>query len=121
MSEAQVENWFWEQGIRCIYEPQIVIGDEEFLPDWVLLPQNGIDKPVIIEYWGLCRDDHTLAKWALKKKPRYLDRKQFKESIYNGSEHYYYVGVYPQELNQLGVTLFQKLQDLGWSPSGSES
>lgn len=67
MSEAQVENWFWEQGIRCIYEPQIVIGDEEFLPDWVLLPQNGIDKPVIIEYWGLCRDDHTLAKWALKK------------------------------------------------------
>jgi hypothetical protein len=121
MSEAQVENWFWEQGIRCIYEPQIVIGDEEFLPDWVLLPQNGIDKPVIIEYWGLCRDDHTLAKWALKKKPRYLDRKQFKESIYNGSEHYYYVGVYPQELNQLEVTLFQKLQDLGWSPSGSES
>ncbi len=78
MSEAQVENWFWENNIKCIYEPQIVIGDEEFLPDWVLLPQYGLAKPIIVEYWGLCRQDNTLSGWARKKKPRYLDRKQSK-------------------------------------------
>jgi|TARA_B100002019_G_scaffold169203_1_gene146298 hypothetical protein len=121
LSEAKVENWFWKQDLRCVYEPQIVIDDEEFLPDWVIWPQQGIRKPVIVEYWGLCRDDSTLARWALRKKPKYLERKEFKESIYNGSDDYHYVGVFPDELNQLDVILSEKLELLGWSPSGSES
>ena len=56
-----------------------------------------------------------MEKRIQKKVDEYM--KQFKESIYNGSEHYDYVGIYPHELKQMDVILFQKLQDLGWSPS----
>ena len=62
--EAQIDNWFWEHNWKCVYEPQIVIDDEEFLPDWILWPQQGINKPIIVEFWGLCREDGGVAQWA---------------------------------------------------------
>ena len=111
-SEAQIDNWFWENNWKCVYEPQIVINDEVYLPDWVVWPQKGIDKPIIVEYWGLLRDDKTVAAWVHKKRPRYLRRKAEKEMAYHGSELYYYMGVYPHEVNDLDKILLAKLEGL---------
>ena len=93
-----------------MYEPQIVIDDEVYLPDWVLWPQKGIDKPIIVEYWGLLRDDKTVAAWVQKKRPRYLRRKEEKEMAYRESELYYYVSLYPHEVANLDTILKTKLE-----------
>ena len=111
-SEAQIDNWFWENGWKCVYEPQIVIDDEVYLPDWVLWPQKGIDKPVIVEYWGLLRDDKTVAAWVQKKRPRYLRRKEEKEMAYRESELYYYVSLYPHEVANLDTILKTRLEEI---------
>tara|TARA_B100000683_G_scaffold46674_1_gene43275 strand:- start:3610 stop:4014 length:405 start_codon:yes stop_codon:yes gene_type:complete len=110
--EAQIDNWLWENNWKCVYEPQIVIDDEEFLPDWVVWPQQGIDKPVIIEFWGLCRQDGKIAAWVIKKRDRYLYRKEIKESAYESCPHYYYIGVYPHQLDNLDAVLAEALQQI---------
>ena len=46
-----------------MYEPKIPADSEFLLPDWLLLPQCGIDKPVIVEYWGLLRKENR-ADWV---------------------------------------------------------
>lgn len=78
----------------------------------MLWPQKGIDKPVIIEYWGLLRDDKTVADWVHKKRPRYLRRKEEKEMAYRESDLYYYVSLYPQEVVNLDTILKSKLEEL---------
>lgn len=110
--EAKIDNWFWENKWKCVYEPQIVIEDEEFLPDWILWPQHGIDKPVIIEFWGLCREDGNVAQWVIKKRERYLFRKATKEAAYTSCPNYYYIGIYPHQLDSLDTWLEEELTKL---------
>lgn len=63
----------------------------------MLWPQRDFDKPVIVEYWGLLRED--VAPWVLNKRERYVARKEYKENIYSGSENYYYVGILPHQID----------------------
>lgn len=110
--EAKIDNWFWKHNWKCVYEPQIVIDDEEFLPDWILWPQNGIDKPVIVEFWGLCRTEGHIAQWVINKRDKYIYRKGIKELAYGNSADYYYIGIYPNELKTLNEVLEKHLESL---------
>ena len=110
--EAQIDNWFWEHNWKCVYEPQIVIGDEEFLPDWILWPQQGIDKPIIVEFWGLCREEGGVARWVLNKRAKYIYRKELKEHAYQNCKDYYYIGIYPQDLKNLTKVMCGHLENL---------
>lgn len=110
--EATIDNWFFEKNWKCVYEPQIVIDDEEFLPDWILWPQQGIDKPVIVEFWGLCRTEGHIAQWVLNKRDKYIYRKEIKEKSYEGSDDYYYIGIYPNEIKNLTEVLEKHLSVL---------
>ncbi len=110
--EARIDNWFWENKWTCVYEPQIVIEDEEFLPDWILWPQHGIDKPVIIEFWGLCRENGKVAEWVVRKRERYMYRKEIKETAYTSCDNYYYLGIYPHHLDDLDTWLSAELQQM---------
>ena len=58
-----------------MYEPKIPADSEFLLPDWLLLPQCGIDKPVIVEYWGLLRKENR-ADWVAERLPKYFDKKK---------------------------------------------
>jgi hypothetical protein len=110
--EATIDNWFWKNNWKCVYEPQIVIDDEEFLPDWILWPQKGISKPVIIEFWGLCRTEGNVAQWVINKREKYIYRKETKEAAYNKSEDYYYIGIYPKDIKHLSKILEDSLKNL---------
>jgi hypothetical protein len=73
----------------------------------VLWPQRNFDKPVIVEYWGLLRED--VAQWVLNKRERYVARKEYKENIYSGSDYYYYVGILPNQIHMIEELLQEVL------------
>lgn len=100
VSEAAIDDFFFDAGYHPIYEPIIEIDDNIFTPDWILLPQKGLSKPVIVEYWGLLRTTNR-AGWVTKKLPKYLERKEIKETAYAVSPHYDFLGLYPSDLDNL--------------------
>jgi len=112
-SEQQIDDWLYDFGLRAIYEPEIPVATEAgyLLPDWLLLPQQGLTKPVIIEYWGLLRTDNR-AEWVEARLPRYLEKKHFKETIYQELDDYHYLGILPENLSE--VWLARTLQEIGW-------
>ncbi len=112
-SEQTLDDWLYELGLRAIYEPEIPVAPTEFLlPDWLLLPQQGITKPVIIEYWGLLRENDRAA-WVTERLPQYLAKKEFKESIYHELQDYHYLGILPENLDI--DWLVSTLQKIGWN------
>lgn len=104
ISEAKIDNYLFESGYHPIYEPTIEMEDWEFKPDWVILPQKSLDKPLIIEYWGLLRKENR-ARWVIDRLPHYLARKEIKENIYESDERYHFLGIYPEQLDDLDVVL----------------
>ncbi len=110
-SEQSIDNWLYELGIRAIYEPEIPVATEYLLPDWLLLPQQGINKPVIIEYWGLLRENDR-AEWVSERLPKYLAKKEYKESVYQELSDYHYLGILPENLNIDWIV--SSLQEIGW-------
>lgn len=100
ISEAKIDDYLFEAGYNPIYEPTIEMEDWEFKPDWVILPQKGLDKPLIIEYWGLLRKENR-AKWVIERLPQYLARKEIKENIYESDDRYHFLGIYPEHLDDL--------------------
>jgi len=112
-SEQTLDDWLYELGLRAIYEPEIPVASTEFLlPDWLLLPQQGITKPVIIEYWGLLRENDRAA-WVTERLPQYIAKKEFKESIYQELQDYHYLGILPENLDI--DWLVSTLQKIGWN------
>ncbi len=109
-AEAVIDNWLFDGAWCYTYEPKIEIAGVVYTPDWVLMPQRGIDKPVVIEYWGLLRKGG--AKWVQKRLPKYLSKKEEKESAYMESENYYFVGIVPQDLPELETIFREKLAEL---------
>jgi hypothetical protein len=118
-SEQTIDDWFFEHEIRAIYEPQIPADSEFLLPDWLLLPQCGIDKPIIVEYWGLLRKENR-AEWVKERLPRYLDKKKSKEDIYTDLDAYYYLSILPEHMEDLDNYLPQELEKFGWVIPESE-
>ncbi len=113
-SEQTLDDWLYELGLRAIYEPEIPITSSTgyLLPDWLLLPQQGITKPVIIEYWGLLRENDRAA-WVTERLPQYIAKKKFKESIYQELQDYHYLGILPENLDI--DWLVSTLQEIGWN------
>ncbi len=111
VSEAKIDDFFYAIGYHPIYEPTIALDDWVFKPDWVLLPQKDLDKPVIVEYWGLLRKENRAA-WVISRLPHYLERKQIKENAYLASDNYYFLGIYPEQLDDLD-SVFAKFLNNG--------
>lgn len=119
-SEQTIDDWFFDSGIKTIYEPEIPVwlDDSDYLlPDWLILPQHGLDKPVIVEYWGLLRKTNRAA-WVESRLPKYLERKHHKESIYRDLEHYHYLGILPEHIESaetMAQFLRGELEKFGFS------
>lgn len=99
-AEAKVDDFFHDMGYHPIYEPIIEIEGGLFTPDWVLLPQKELTKPVIVEYWGLLRKGNR-ADWVIKRLPQYIERKEIKETVYCNDARYDFLGIYPEDLKKL--------------------
>ena len=58
--------------VQTIYEPEVPTEKGKLIADWLILPQKGLDKPVIIEYWGLLREDNraTMGRTEVTTLPR---------------------------------------------------
>ena len=80
------------------------------IADWLILPQKGLDKPVIIEYWGLLREGNR-AQWVEQRLPRYKEKKIYKENLYESLEDYYYVAIYPNDLEN-GIDMITEKLDI---------
>ena len=112
-SEKKVDNWLFKNGWLSIYEPPMRFHEGNIIkPDWVLLPQKGISKPVIIEYWGLSVLKPNAARWAIKAQEKYERRKKRKEQHYKDSELYHYIGLTRPDLKNLEESLGKKLEML---------
>ena len=61
-SEREIDDWLYDLGYQTIYEPEVPTEKGKLIADWLILPQKGLDKPVIIEYWGLLRTCMNLWK-----------------------------------------------------------
>ena len=96
-SEREIDDWLYDLGYQTIYEPKVPTEKGNLIADWLILPQKGLDKPVIIEYWGLLREDNR-AQWVEQRLPRYQEKKIYKENLYESLEDYYYVAIYPKDL-----------------------
>ena len=96
-SEREIDDWLYDLGYQTIYEPEVPTEKGKLIADWLILPQKGLDKPVIIEYWGLLREDNR-AQWVEQRLPRYQEKKIYKENLYESLEDYYYVAIYPKDL-----------------------
>lgn len=111
-SERTIDDFLFEAGYKTIYEPDVPTPKGIFKADWLILPQNGLDKPVIIEYWGLLRTTNR-ARWVESRLPKYKERMKYKESIYRLLDAYYYVPIYPEDLERcLEETILSKLKNL---------
>ena len=77
-SEREIDDWLYDLGYQTIYEPAVPTENGNLIADWLILPQKGLDKPVIIEYWGLLREDNR-AQWVEQRLPRYQEKKIYKE------------------------------------------
>jgi hypothetical protein len=111
-SERTIDDLLYEAGYQTIYEPEVPTPKGNFKADWLILPQNGLDKPVIIEYWGLLRKKNR-ARWVENRLPKYRARMKYKESIYQMLDSYHYVAIYPEDLeNNLEERLLSKLKNL---------
>mgnify|MGYP003388148201 FL=1 len=124
-SEAKIDNWLYAHRLNYVYEPVFWIEDKRIVPDWVILPtpELGIEKSIIIEYWGLDYGPNEMkevSEWVRQAAPKYRKRKETKEKAYLEMDNYYYLAISPHEctnlddwlpkaLNQLlGIQAFQK-------------
>jgi len=110
-SEREIDDWLYDLGYQTIYEPAVPTENGNLIADWLILPQKGLDKPVIIEYWGLLREDKR-AQWVEQRLPQYKEKKIYKEDLYESLEDYYYVAIYPNEMEQGKEMLTEKLDIL---------
>lgn len=98
-SEARIDDWFHSHGYRTIYEPVIELNGREFIPDWLILPNDStVMRPIIVEYWGLLREG-KVADWVIKRRERYSLRKIEKEDIFESSEAYDFIGIMPDDIS----------------------
>lgn len=98
-SEARIDDWFHSHGYRTIYEPVIELNGREFIPDWLILPNDStVMRPIIVEYWGLLRKG-KVADWVIKRRERYSLRKIEKEDIFEASEAYDFIGIMPDDIS----------------------
>ena len=98
-SEAKVDDWFHAQGIRTIYEPELTLHGNLFVPDWLVLPNDTtVLRPILVEYWGLLREGHV-ADWVVQRRERYIERKLVKEDVYGASDAYDFIGIMPSQLS----------------------
>ena len=112
-SERKIDNWLYRNGWISIYEPSLKIHKGKVIhPDWVLLPQNGITKPVIIEYWGLSVLKPNAAYWAKQVQPKYEAKRKKKELFYNNTPDYHYIGLTMPDLTDLDSILGVELDFL---------
>ena len=100
-SERTIDDLLFEAGYKTIYEPEVPTPKGVFIADWLVLPQHGLSKPVIIEYWGLLRTTNR-ARWVEDRLPKYKQRKKYKESVYSLLDSYYYIAIYPEDLENNG-------------------
>jgi len=110
-SEREIDNWLFELGYETIYEPEVPTDDGRLIADWLILPQKGLTKPVIIEYWGLLRKENR-AQWVNDRLPRYKKKKIYKENLYVSLEDYYYVSILPEDLILGKNMIVEKLSNL---------
>lgn len=97
-SEAKVDDWFHANGYRTIYEPVIEINGREFVPDWLILPNDStVLRPILVEYWGLLREGRV-ADWVIQRREKYQQRKEIKEEIYESSGSYDFIGIMPCDI-----------------------
>jgi len=108
-AEKRIDDWLYRNGWISIYEPEIKFNKTKTQPDWVLLPQKGITKPVIIEYWGLSVLRPNASYWAQEAQPKYQEKRRFKESLYSEDENYYYIGLELPDLTNLDEVLGEAL------------
>ena len=98
-SEARIDDWFFENGYRTIYEPIIELEGSEFVPDWLILPNDStVLRPIIVEYWGLMRDG-IVADWVIRRRERYERRKVEKEGVFGDSDSYDFIGILPSDID----------------------
>ena len=98
-SEARIDDWFFENGYRTIYEPIIELEGSDFVPDWLILPNDStVLRPIIVEYWGLMRDG-IVADWVIRRRERYERRKLEKEGIFGDSDSYDFIGILPSDID----------------------
>lgn len=113
VSEKKIDDWLYRNGWYAIYEPPVKVKKGHVLcPDWVLLPQNGIKKPVIIEYWGLSILKPNAANWAIQAQPDYEQKRKRKEEFYMDSSEYHYIGLTMPDLKELETALGSALEFL---------
>ena len=113
VSERKIDDWLYRNGWYSVYEPPLKVGKGHILsPDWVLLPQNGISKPVIIEYWGLSILKPNASNWAIQAQPDYQQKRKKKEEYYLSSESFHYIGLTMPDLKDLDVALGSSLEFL---------
>jgi len=111
-SERTIDDLLFEAGYKTIYEPEVPTPKGVFIADWLVLPQHGLSKPVIIEYWGLLRTTNR-ARWVEDRLPKYKQRKKYKESVYSLLDSYYYIAIYPEDLENNGeFSILEKLEVL---------
>jgi|TARA_B110000263_G_scaffold246161_1_gene256813 hypothetical protein len=110
-SEREIDDWLYDLGYQTIYEPKVPTEKGNLIADWLILPQKGLDKPVIIEYWGLLREDNR-AQWVEDRLPRYKEKKIYKEDLYESLEDYYYISIYPNEMEMGKDMIVEKLDIL---------
>lgn len=111
-AEKRIDDWLHRNGWISIYEPEIKFCKTKTQPDWVLLPQHGITKPVIVEYWGLSVLRPNASYWAQEAQPKYQEKRKFKESLYLDDENYHYIGLELPDLKQLDEVLGEALNRL---------
>lgn len=98
-SEARIDDWFFENGYRTIYEPIIELEGSDFVPDWLILPNDStVLRPIIVEYWGLMRDG-IVADWVIRRRERYERRKLEKEGVFGDSDSYDFIGILPSDID----------------------
>ena len=118
-SEKKVDDWLFKNGWLSIYEPKVSLSKGNIAePDWVLLPQNGICKPVIVEYWGLSVLKKNAAYWAKQAQPKYQERRKRKEELYRSNPHFHYIGLEMPDLKKLDERLGRVLESLKCETEG---
>jgi hypothetical protein len=117
-SEAKIDDWLFSQRFNFVYEPIFWMKGRKIEPDWVIMPSDvpSVTKPIIIEYWGLSYSKQQMKNvsyWVENAKEGYEARRNRKESFYGEQESYDYIGITPEDLNNLKQWLPQQLKKLG--------
>lgn len=96
-----------------MYEPPVRFPNGKVIhPDWVLLPQKGLKKPLIIEYWGLSVLKPNAAHWAIQAQDKYEQKRKKKEAYYTTSPDFHYIGLTMPDLKDLDTVLSSALDFL---------